>query len=162
MSDVTYAKRDACADYKSSNHTVGPCINCGWSLAAHLTRHGIQVEPETPDESPRKGLPLWWEGQVAIDIARTAPKIKEYGTRDLEAMGLALMAAKGIESDSSVSHAPAPDVAAVYGCMLYALGKCMRAIASLERGEMPSEDTLFDLSVYSMMARAYQARGTLE
>lgn len=53
------------------------------------------------------------------------------------------------------------DTAAVWGIMFYALGKIARAIASLERNEMPSEDTLFDLSVYAMMARAYQARGEL-
>lgn len=53
------------------------------------------------------------------------------------------------------------DTAAVWGIMFYALGKITRALASLERGEMPSEDTLFDLSIYSMMARAYHARGKL-
>ena len=53
------------------------------------------------------------------------------------------------------------DKAAVWGIMFYALGKIARAIASLERNEMPSEDTLFDLSIYSMKARAYQQRGHL-
>lgn len=91
--------------------------------------------------------------QVEFDIERTAPKISEYGTKDLEAMGRLFAQIRGIEWSS--------DVAAVWGIMFYAQGKIARAIASLERGEMPSEDTLFDLSIYAMMARSYQARGKL-
>lgn len=98
-------------------------------------------------------LENWWSRQVMSDIERTAPKIEEYGTKDLEAMGRLFAQIRGIEWES--------DIAAVWGIMFYAQGKIARAIASLERGEMPSEDTLFDLSVYAMMARSYEARGKL-
>ena len=126
------------------------CRRCGWALDAHTDIQGTwtAASPEAP-----VGLDEWWADQVAIDIARTAPKIKEYGTKDLEAMGRLFAQIRGVEMRG--------DTAAVWGIMFYALGKIARAIASLERNEMPSEDTLFDLSVYAMMARAYQARGEL-
>ena len=108
-------------------------------------------EPET------FSLVDWWKAQTAEDIERTAPKIEEYGTRDLTAMGMAFLESRGQLPGPNHFHA----MAGIYGCMFYALGKTMRAIAALERGEMPSEDTLFDLSVYAMMARSYQNRGEL-
>lgn len=98
-------------------------------------------------------LEQWWVGKVENDIGRTVPKIEEYGTRDLTAMGHMLATIKGIPLKD--------DQAAIYGCMFYAMGKCARALAALERSEMPSEDTLFDLSIYAMMARSFKERGVL-
>lgn len=126
------------------------CANCGM----HRTQHSpIGAESPPLKFEPDYTLADWWAQQVESDISRTAPKISEYGTKDLEAMGRLFAQIRGIEWPS--------DVAAVWGIMFYAQGKIARAIASLERGEMPSEDTLFDLSVYAMMARSYRERGKL-
>lgn len=113
----------------------------------------IKVPIEFVPNAEEGTLAHWWVTQINSDIARTAPKIEEYGTKDLEAMGRLFAQIRGVEWSS--------DIAAVWGIMFYAQGKIARAIASLERGEMPSEDTLFDLSIYAMMARSYQARGKL-
>lgn len=122
------------------------CQTCGHLKDEHLTE-------DLPHPTPVLELATWWAEQVESDIQRTVPKISEYGTKDLEAMGRLFAQIRGIEWPS--------EVAAVWGIMFYAQGKIARAIASLERGEMPSEDTLFDLSIYAMMARSYQARGKL-
>lgn len=105
------------------------------------------------DDAAMSDLELWWSETVADDMARTIPKIQEYGNKDLEAIGAAFahMQGKTIIQKN----------AAIYGCMFYALGKLTRAVAALERGDTPSEDTLFDLSIYAMMARSFRERGTL-
>ncbi len=103
-------------------------------------------------------LDEWWVDTAVNDIARTVPKIEEYGTRDLEAMGTAFMLIQNRTTAQSLSEPGR----AVYAIMFYAMGKIARAVAALERGKMPSEDTLFDLSIYAMMARAYAERGSLE
>ncbi len=107
---------------------------------------------------PEGTLADWWATTTIEDIQKTLPKIEEYGTLDLTAMG------QFIANCRATGPAPelGPDEYAVYGTLFYAVGKIARAVASLERGEMPTHDTLFDLSVYSMMARAYVERGGLQ
>lgn len=132
------------------------CAHCGNPREAHELQAeagGFVTSVDKPHPTPILELATWWADQVESDIQRTVPKIGEYGTKDLEAMGRLFAQIRGVEWSS--------DIAAVWGIMFYAQGKIARAIASLERGEMPSEDTLFDLSIYAMMARSYQARGKL-
>ena len=107
-----------------------------------------------PDQDYDSPLFRWWRATVEADVLRTVPKIEDYGTRDLEAMGQFLAVGRNIQLD--------PQQAAIYGCMYYAVGKIARAIAALERGQDPGEDTLFDLSIYSMMARAYNEQGGIQ
>lgn len=85
----------------------------------------------------------WWYDTIDGDLKATIPKLAEYGTRDLTEIG------------HFFKRDLPEEQAAVYGIAFYAVGKLARMIAALNRGEMPSEDTLFDLSVYSMMARFY-------
>jgi len=50
----------------------------------------------------------------------------------------------------------------MYGCLFYLTGKIARAMSALERSDNPSDDTLFDATVYAMFARAYLERGGLQ
>jgi hypothetical protein len=106
---------------------------------------GLMTIEETPMNELAEKLSDWWSEVSIVDIDLTIPKVNEYGSHDLIAQGKAVRP----ELDDAE--------AAIYGCMFYALGKVYRALNQLNRGEMPSEDTLFDLSIYAMMARFYHA-----
>ena len=142
-------------DDNNRNHLIDPTW---WRDSQGRWRDSQGLRIGSPQQSgTNSSFGDWWKAQTAEDIERTTPKIEEYGTRDLTAMGMAFLESRGQLPGPNHFHA----MTGIYGCMFYALGKTMRAIAALERGEMPSEDTLFDLSVYAMMARSYQNRGEL-
>lgn len=92
----------------------------------------------------------WWALQSDQDAQLYIAKSNEYGSVDLEIMGDSL-ALQG------VSPREGSEIAAI---MFYALGKVARAISALNAGKLPSEDTLRDLTVYSMMARLIHERKT--
>lgn len=112
-----------------------------------------------PTVAPR-GTPLeeWWVRTAASDARQTAPKVEEYGgvgagSADLRIMGDALAELCGM------GDAPEP-VKAELACWFYALGKVSRLVSDYKQGRPGKQDTWFDLTVYSMMARRIQETGT--
>lgn len=108
---------------------------------------------ELYDNESANGLADWWQATVDNDVHKTVPKIQEYGTQDLAAIGQMITALEGRRLTDTR--------AAMLGCLFYATGKTTRAMSALIRNVDPSEDTLFDLAVYAMMARSYAERGEL-
>ena len=107
----------------------------------------------TPDEPDGEMTELydWWADQATAESMGAIPKAREYGSRDLMEMGGTLMRIAGQEVD---------DGAAVeVGCWFYAVGKMARWTAAIERGELVSDDTLHDLSVYIKMVQRVRACG---
>lgn len=106
-------------------------------------------------------ITAWWIGLAKEDAATTAPKAIEYGASDLDIMGKAMEGlfaavrrARGLPAlDSSSLAAIGREMAVAF----YALGKAARLFGAYERGELPGEDSWFDLTVYSMMARRIRA-----
>lgn len=109
---------------------------------------------KTPTERPRVEGELadWWRGLAEDDLEATVPKMEEYGAADLVTIGRTMADIGDMEvSDSE---------AAALGTFFYLEGKMARAKTSFARGEMPKEDTLLDIRVYSyMLARIAEHGG---
>lgn len=102
----------------------------------------------------------WWQRISNADFHRAMPKAQEYGggadgSADLRVMGDAL---------AELLHYKCPEcgyrpqrltsvVAQELACWLYTLGKVARLISDYKQGRAGKEDTWFDISIYSRMAR---------
>ena len=98
------------------------------------------------------GLEDWWMQTAAQDLDATAPKAVEYGSLDLKLIGDALLRMLQWED------AP-PSVGAEIGAVFMAYGKIARCLSAYSEKRLPSDDSLFDLSIYSMMMRRIRASG---
>lgn len=100
------------------------------------------------------GIELWWRDTAITDLNGFLPKLLEYGANDLDAIGRDLLEMAGWEDQ--------PDrVGAELGCIFYLRGKIARAMEAIANHRLPSEDTLLDITVYSMMARRIRQNGSL-
>lgn len=124
-------------------------------------KHEAWVEAKMPDwqneVSSGKAkalheLTAWWAEQASADAARTIPKAIEYGDTDLIDVGRAVARVSGRPS-------PTDAEAAELGVYVYLAGKLGRWTAALAEGRVPSDDTLFDVSIYAMMARRIRQTG---
>jgi hypothetical protein len=99
--------------------------------------------------TPDVDLEGWWTRRAEADLAEILPKVGEYTASDLVLMGEFMEHWLRIPAGSGAEAA----------CLWYALGKVARAVAAYREGRLPSEDTLMDLTVYSMMARRIRETG---
>lgn len=97
-------------------------------------------------------LTEWWLGHAAMEVEQTVAKMEEYGSGDLVEVGRQM--AKMCDSDRTVLS---PVDAMELGIAFYVLGKVARITSAIERGDRPSNDTWFDLSVYAKMVLAARA-----
>jgi len=95
-------------------------------------------------------LTEWWLGHASIEAEQTVAKMEEYGSGDLVEVGrqMAKMCGRTVLS---------PVEAMELGIAFYVLGKVARVTSAIERGDRPSDDTWFDLSVYAKMVLAARA-----
>lgn len=107
------------------------------------------------EQAQRPNIESWWITTSRADREAFLPKLAEYGATDLDEIGANLDAFRGEH------RLPHDGEHGELGCMFYLFGKVARAMAAYQRGELPSDDTLHDITVYSMMARAYRERGNL-
>lgn len=95
----------------------------------------------------------WWMAKSEADFERAIRGLSEYGSSDLDAMGDVLvrmgMAGNGERGWNVVSTR----IGSVGAIGFYVLGKVTRWLGATKAGELPSNDTLLDVTVYSMMAR---------
>lgn len=106
--------------------------------------------PKAPGVAER--LAAWWRAEVENEIAKTAPKVDEYGATDLVDLGrdLARLADRGEISDEEATE---------LGIYFYVRGKMSRWADAIMRGDRPSDDTLFDIGVYIKMAQRTRNAG---
>ena len=89
----------------------------------------------------------WWIDAAKDEAEQTIKKMLEYGSGDLVAVGRQVISLAG--------RPPVSDsVAMETGCLFYLIGKMERAISAHRRGSTPSDDTWFDIAVYSKMVLA--------
>lgn len=97
----------------------------------------------------------WWTATADSDISGSLDKIVEYGgsgpAYDLLATGHDLAAMNG----RRVSDEEAVELA----IMMYLSSKVNRWLAAAKDGRRPSDDTLLDITYYSLMARRNRAVG---
>ncbi|HET7713860.1 MAG TPA: hypothetical protein VFK94_06495 [Patescibacteria group bacterium] len=99
------------------------------------------------DDKQMKEVYDWWINTAATDFNKNREKIKEYGAKDLEIMGVAIAdhtnMATGMEQAIG----------------FYLLGKIARAISAWNNERAPSDDTLYDITFYGMMLRRVREVG---
>lgn len=112
---------------------------------------GMQPAAEQPE---LRTLPLddWWLATAEDEIERTVPKVREYGATDLIDIGLMLARTMGRTIDI--------EEATELGIFFYLIGKIARWQSAIERGDRPSDDTLFDIGVYIRMAQRTRYAGS--
>lgn len=92
------------------------------------------------------GLEQWWEETARADWAGFVPKYTEYGSNDLAVIGRTLAGMIGWHDATTAELEE-------LGCFFYLLGKVARMSEAYQRHELPSDDTLHDSTVYTMMMR---------
>ena len=93
----------------------------------------------------------WWLEQSESEIMAVVPKAIEYGSADLDIIGYALSKfAK--QSDFTTNDE--------LGIAFYILGKVARLIGAYSDGSKPSDDTWFDIAIYTKMAQRARAVGS--
>lgn len=100
----------------------------------------------------------WWINTAKADAERTVPKAIEYGAVDFDIMGqfmVALIADKLHGADDAEKMRVGREMAITF----YMLGKLGRMVGAYATGVLPSDDTLFDASIYSMMLRRVRETG---
>ena len=115
----------------------------------HLYGTPEKAPPE--DVTPEEALRDWWFAQASTEVDRTVPKAIEYGATDLIDIGLMLGRTMRREVNA--------EEAAELGVFFYLIGKVARWQSAIERGERPSDDTLFDVGVYVRMAQRIRSHG---
>lgn len=118
-------------------------------------QHGVAVTtwPLELDEASRLATELeqWWGERAEDEIMRTVPKAIEYGSGDLIEIGRDLASLMGREVNDQD--------AAELGIYFYIRGKMARWADAIRRGAPISDDTLFDLGVYTRMAQRVRSHG---
>lgn len=128
-------------------------LNAEWR---RLSSEGRPVISDTIDPGPQP-MPLlpieeWWLSTARTDLDSVLPKMQEYGSYDLVAVGRLLAHAMQWDdaTDAQLSE---------LGCWFYLQGKAARAFDALRQHRLPSDDTTYDIGVYSMMIRRIREVG---
>lgn len=144
------------------------CAECGFLEAAehswttqgswsNQAIPGVDEEADAAEERRKEivaeELRQWWLQQAEMEVQRTVPKAIEYGAADLEVMGTAM---QHLIPKDRRSRQMGLEMALAFYC----LGKCARLFGAFERGEYPSEDTWFDIGVYTRMAERVRQTGS--
>lgn len=111
-------------------------------------QHTTWVEPGAAASLP---LDDWWMRIAREEMEPTVEKAREYGSTDLIDIGMML----GRTMRREVSE----EEAAELGVFFYLIGKIARWQSAIERGERPSDDTIFDIGIYCRMAQRIRYSG---
>lgn len=115
---------------------------------------GVPVE-----RLPSISLKDWWRTIAEGDLQKVMPKVQEYTSADLQVMG-AVMEQWGLTRTPDVEAVVASDYGGMEAaCAWYILGKVARCVAAYREGRLPSEDTLEDITIYSLMMRRIRETG---
>ncbi len=96
-------------------------------------------------------LDKWWLKVAREEMEPTVDKAREYGSTDLIDIGLMLARTMGRHVDA--------EEAAELGVFFYLIGKIARWQSAIERGDRPSDDTIFDIGIYCRMAQRIRYSG---
>ena len=93
-----------------------------------------------------RALQAWWADTTARDAELVVPKAVEYGSTDLAEIGFTMAGILGVKDIGS-------EEATELGIYFYVVGKMARWTSAIQRGDRVSDDTLLDLTTYTLMAR---------
>lgn len=95
-------------------------------------------------------LQKWAADQIQGDLDSVRRQITEYGSIDLDLMGIAMVELAPPTIDI-VSGPGGSQVGIENALIFYLLGKISRCISAIAAGQRPSSDSYKDLRVYSFM-----------
>jgi hypothetical protein len=93
----------------------------------------------------------WWIATSEEALDTMMPKVREYGSTDLQIVGEAMM--------KMMPQLEGKVTPAELGIAFYLLGKVGRVIGGYVDGHAPSDDTWYDIEVYAKMARRTRETG---
>lgn len=109
---------------------------------------------QPPRNTDVRHLDDWWMDETRAELLNMMPKVQEYGSMDLEIMGIVL---------HMMMNRGGPVIMGSYeelGIFFYVLGKVARWAAAIADGHKASDDTIRDISIYARMAlRVRHANG---
>jgi hypothetical protein len=133
--------------FRKGHLDIGPDVH-SWGMDFHMLE--AQMVNET-DPTPEEQLAQWWRDTAESEIKQTVAKAVEYGATDLIDIGQTLARVAG----RTIGDAEAAE----WGIFFYLEGKLSRWRSAIERGDLPSFDTLLDIGVYARMAQRVRQEG---
>src|SRR5690606_1434214 len=97
-------------------------------------------------------LEKWWFEQAQIEVEATVLKSLEYGGGDLDLIGYELARMQGREITREEAFEP--------GILFYLRGKVGRWMAAVLDGRRVSDDTIFDIGIYTRMVQRVRQAGS--
>jgi hypothetical protein len=92
-------------------------------------------------------LQTWWTDRAVAEVALVAPKAVEYSAVDLIEYGRTLALVMGLK------HNVTDEEACEIGIWGYLVGKVARWTGAIKEGRRVSDDTIFDIGIYTKMAQ---------
>jgi hypothetical protein len=107
---------------------------------------------ETPASPAVSELTGWWLRQAEAEARAVVPKAVEYGANSMIEVGrsMARLAKREVSDEEAIELA----------VMFYISGKLGRWIDAAAEGRRPSDDTIYDIAVYTRMAQRNRAVGS--
>lgn len=102
-----------------------------------------------PDFDTADKLRLWWHDTAKAEVNGMLPKLREYGSDDLRAIGQQIAALADTDVDDTAAYE--------LGVLFYLIGKVQRAVSAAHAGRPASDDTWHDIVVYAKMVLAKRA-----
>lgn len=101
-----------------------------------------------------------WIANAVDDINQAIPKSREYGSAELRFLGELMDGMSAVPMVPGAVDESRKAISAYEKAILfYLVGKVGRWISAAKRGEFVSDDTLLDITTYSMMARMIRQMG---
>lgn len=111
---------------------------------------------ETPEQKLYNELEQWWLDQAHTEINAVIPKAIEYGgagrSNDLIAIGRAMKDA-GFPVPEFADEQGESEFLAELGIYFYIVGKMGRWGSALRNGQFVSDDTVYDIGIYTRMVQ---------
>lgn len=99
-----------------------------------------------------EALKDWWVDNAVLQAAAVVPKALEYSSEDLAEIGRTMANLLGLPVNSM-------EEANELGIYFYLVGKLARWGGAIKEGRRPSDDTIYDLVIYAIMAQRNRAVG---
>lgn len=111
----------------------------------------VGQEVAEPEHEALSGpLGDWWEELARQDIAKTVPKAQAYGSKGEDLISVGRQLAELAEKPPPEGVDPEQYYAEL-GVYFYIIGKLSRAAEAFRIGKIPSDDTVFDIRIYSII-----------
>lgn len=115
-----------------------------------MADNNYDIDPADRDRQKAE-LEGWWRSQAEKEIDATVAKTIEYKGGDLDVIGYELARLQG----RSVTREEAFEL----GIYFYLRGKVGRWMSAIENGQRVSDDTIFDIAVYTRMVQRVRTNG---